>query len=104
MDAIGGAADLAVVLGGDGSMLAAARTLASTGVPLVGVNQGRLGFMTDIAVGSMLEQMGRMLRKATTASSRAPCSRRSGARRPASRSTALALNDVVRQQGGAPAA
>jgi NAD+ kinase len=60
MDAIGGAADLAVVLGGDGSMLAAARTLAPTGVPLVGVNQGRLGFMTDIAVGSMLEQMGRI--------------------------------------------
>src|SRR5471030_829508 len=47
--AIGAQADLAVVLGGDGSMLSAARHLAAYGVPLVGVNQGRLGFMTDIA-------------------------------------------------------
>jgi NAD+ kinase len=56
----GGAVALVVVLGGDGSMLAAARALAPSGVPLVGVNQGRLGFMTDIALGSMLEQMGRI--------------------------------------------
>jgi len=54
-------ADLVVVLGGDGSMLTAARSLAPTGVPLVGVNQGRLGFLTDIALGKMVEQMGKVL-------------------------------------------
>ena len=54
---IGERADLAVVLGGDGSMLSAARELAPYGVPLVGVNQGRLGFMTDIALGNMREAM-----------------------------------------------
>src|SRR5437773_1000047 len=48
-DEIGARADLVVVQGGDGSMLNAARTLAAHHVPLVGVNQGRLGFMTDIA-------------------------------------------------------
>src|SRR5438128_1593741 len=48
---IGTQADLAVVQGGDGSMLNAARYLALHSVPLVGVNQGRLGFMTDIASG-----------------------------------------------------
>jgi len=58
---IGARADLAVVLGGDGSMLSAARHLAAYRVPLVGINQGRLGFMTDIALGKMLESMGQLL-------------------------------------------
>ena len=54
-------ADLAVVLGGDGSMLSAARNLAAHGVPLVGVNQGRLGFMTDIAFSKMRETIELLL-------------------------------------------
>jgi NAD+ kinase len=58
---IGARADLAVVQGGDGSMLNAARHLAVHGVPLVGVNQGRLGFMTDIASANMLEAMAEIL-------------------------------------------
>ena len=52
--AIGERADLAIVLGGDGTMLNAARQLARFDVPLVGVNQGRLGFLTDIARCDML--------------------------------------------------
>jgi NAD+ kinase len=59
--AIGDQADLAVVLGGDGTMLNTARRLAEFEVPLVGVNQGRLGFMTDIARESMLESMAAIL-------------------------------------------
>ena len=59
--AIGARADLAVVLGGDGSMLSAARHLAAHGVPLVGVNQGRLGFMTDIAFSRMRETIELLL-------------------------------------------
>jgi NAD+ kinase len=58
---IASGSDLAVVLGGDGSMLNAARNLAQSKVPLVGINQGRLGFMTDISAGSMMEVMGRIL-------------------------------------------
>lgn len=58
---IGARADLAIVLGGDGSMLAAARRLAESDVPLVGVNQGRLGFMTDLARGDMLAGVGQLL-------------------------------------------
>jgi len=58
---IGSSADLAVVLGGDGSMLSAARHLAAFRVPLVGINQGRLGFMTDIALGKMQESMDQLL-------------------------------------------
>ncbi len=52
---IGEQADLAIILGGDGSMLTAARHLAASDVPLVGVNQGRLGFMTDLARDDMLD-------------------------------------------------
>ena len=50
---IGGFADLAIVLGGDGTMLSAARNLARFRVPLTGINQGRVGFMTDIALKDM---------------------------------------------------
>jgi NAD+ kinase len=46
--AIGKAADLAVVVGGDGTLLAAARNLVQHKVPVVGINLGRVGFMTDI--------------------------------------------------------
>jgi NAD+ kinase len=48
-----GAADLAIVVGGDGTMLAAARELVRSRVPLVGINQGRVGFMTDIGRDDM---------------------------------------------------
>jgi NAD+ kinase len=58
---IGGRADLAVVLGGDGSMLTAARRLAEFDVPLVGINQGRLGFMTDLARDDMLDGVADLL-------------------------------------------
>ena len=50
MDAahIGAQCDLALVVGGDGTMLGISRKLARFGVPLIGINQGRLGFVTDI--------------------------------------------------------
>jgi NAD+ kinase len=54
-------ADLAVVIGGDGSMLAAARDLVRHRVPLVGINLGRVGFMTDIGHANMLEGIGAIL-------------------------------------------
>ncbi len=58
---IGASADLAVVVGGDGTMLAAARNLVRYRVPVVGINQGRLGFMTDIALHDMRRSMGAIL-------------------------------------------
>jgi|SRR4051794_39240620 NAD+ kinase len=61
MEDIGARVDLAVVLGGDGTMLNIARKLAPFGVPLVGVNQGRLGFLTDLSLDSMVEILGSML-------------------------------------------
>jgi NAD+ kinase len=67
---IGAHADLAIVLGGDGTMLNAARRLARYRVPLVGVNQGRLGFMTDIARSEMLTAMDDLLDGRFTAENR----------------------------------
>lgn len=54
-------ADLAIVVGGDGTMLAAARELVPAGVPLVGINQGRVGFMTDIGHDDMRAGIGAIL-------------------------------------------
>lgn len=58
---IGAEADLAVIVGGDGSMLHSARRLIEHGVPLVGVNLGRLGFLTDISRADACERLGEML-------------------------------------------
>lgn len=60
-ESIGADADVAIVLGGDGTLLFAARKLAEYDVPLVGVNQGRLGFMTDIARDNMLAAVTQLL-------------------------------------------
>jgi NAD+ kinase len=60
-ETIGARAELAVIIGGDGTMLNAARSLARFQVPLVGINQGRLGFMTDIALGAMKDSIADLL-------------------------------------------
>ena len=53
--------DLALVVGGDGTMLSAARTLAAHGIPAVGVNLGRLGFLADIALGDLESSLDAIL-------------------------------------------
>jgi NAD+ kinase len=55
------AVDLAIVLGGDGTMLNIARTLSLNQVPMVGVYQGRLGFLTDLTLDNMQETIAAML-------------------------------------------
>ena len=61
LEELGDRADLAIVIGGDGTMLNIARTLAPYEVALVGVNQGRLGFLTDISIDTMVETIGTIL-------------------------------------------
>jgi NAD+ kinase len=58
---LGQQCDLAVVVGGDGTMLGIARELAQHNLPLVGVNQGRLGFITDITFGQFREALAPMI-------------------------------------------
>ena len=57
---IGANVDAAIVVGGDGTMLGIARQLAPFDVPLIGINQGRLGFMTDIALDRMMPLLAEM--------------------------------------------
>ncbi|MBA4326867.1 MAG: NAD kinase [Polaromonas sp.] len=59
---IGAHCDLALVVGGDGTMLGIGRQLAQFGVPMVGINQGRLGFITDIAFEDFQTALEPMLR------------------------------------------
>jgi NAD+ kinase len=59
---IGAHCDLALVVGGDGTMLGIGRQLAQYQVPLIGINQGRLGFMTDIPFEDYQKTLGPMLR------------------------------------------
>lgn len=61
LEQIAGRVDLAVVIGGDGTMLNIARMLAPHGVPIVGVNQGRLGFLTDLTLENMQQTLDSML-------------------------------------------
>jgi len=58
---MGAQCDLAVVVGGDGTMLGIARELARHNIPLVGINQGRLGFITDVPVGQFREALAPMI-------------------------------------------
>ncbi|NOX28380.1 MAG: NAD(+) kinase [Gammaproteobacteria bacterium] len=53
--------DLAVVIGGDGTLLAAARALGDTNTPLLGVHMGRLGFLADVTPEAMIEQLDEIL-------------------------------------------
>jgi NAD+ kinase len=61
LEDLGRDAELAIVMGGDGTMLNIARTLAPFDVALVGVNQGRLGFLTDISLDTMYETISAIL-------------------------------------------
>ena len=53
--------DLAVVIGGDGTLLNAGRFLAPAGVPILGVNAGRLGFMVDVAPEDLRKTLDHVL-------------------------------------------
>ncbi len=53
--------DLVIVIGGDGTLLSAARKIVNHDIPIIGVNQGKLGFMTDIAAHDMLSTLDDIL-------------------------------------------
>ena len=59
-------ADLAIVVGGDGTLLNAARSLAESGIAVLGVNLGRLGFLVDVSPEDMPEQLDKILSGAFT--------------------------------------
>lgn len=61
LEHIGSRVDLVIVMGGDGTMLSVARSLLDADVPLVGINRGRFGFLTDLRAEEMLTQIDGIL-------------------------------------------
>jgi NAD+ kinase len=95
--AIGERADLVIAVGGDGTLLYAARLVAQHGVPLLGVNRGRLGFLTDVMPQDMLPAVDAALRGALLPDERPMLAAQlTGA--DGATEQALALNDVVMQK------
>jgi NAD+ kinase len=92
--AIAGASDLVVVLGGDGTLLSVAHIAAQAGVPVMGVNLGRLGFLTEIPVTEATLTLDRFLDgDASLISPRWLLEARTG------NAVAYCLNDVVVTKG-----
>lgn len=87
-------ADLAISLGGDGTLLHVARTMAPHGVPVLGINLGRLGFLADIPSQQMNDSLEQILRGECREDSRFLLRVEVG-REPDVRVSATALNDVV---------
>jgi NAD+ kinase len=87
-------ADLIVSIGGDGTLLYAARLVAGHSVPLLGINRGRLGFLTDVSPASMLEDVDSVLAGRYTVDKRSLLAARLEFA-DGKRASALALNDVV---------
>jgi len=94
------AIDLIVAVGGDGTLLSAAHRVAGRAIPLLGVNLGRLGFLTDISPGQMLDAIDAILSGNYLSEERLLLA--ASIQREAKESAdppVLALNDVVLQKG-----
>lgn len=88
--------DLLIVVGGDGTLLTSARTAAQFGVPLLGVNQGRLGFLTDIKPKVLEVTLSRILEGEYLVDERFLLEAQVG-----NSFTGTALNDIVLNSGTA---
>jgi NAD+ kinase len=87
-------AQLAIVIGGDGSLLYAARLVAGSNIPLLGINRGRLGFLTDVMPQDMFQSVDAVLEGRYESDHRPLLEARLVAADGTGR-TQLALNDVV---------
>jgi NAD+ kinase len=87
-------AELIIAIGGDGTLLYAARLVAGHSVPLLGINRGRLGFLTDVSPASMLEDVDSVLAGRYTVDKRSLLAARLE-HGDGTVAKALALNDVV---------
>jgi NAD+ kinase len=101
LDTLAQRSDLLFVVGGDGTLLAAARAAAARGLPIAGLNAGRLGFLTNVAPEALEAGLGALLEGRGIAEQRtlvtAELQRSDGSRVAAG----LALNDAVVQKRAA---
>jgi NAD+ kinase len=96
-DVIGSECGLVIAVGGDGTLISVARQVAQRNVPIVGVNQGRLGFLTDLSLANVSESLPRILRGEYREERRVllETTQSTGG------AALLAMNDVVVNRGGA---
>ena len=96
--------DLVITIGGDGTILRVNRAIAPLGIPLVGVNMGRLGFMTELTVPGVMEELPKYLKGGMRVSEHSMLqavaySIDANDGRPVERGPYHALNDVVLTRG-----
>ena len=91
--------DLVIVIGGDGTLLSAARGLVNYDIPVIGINQGRLGFMTDIAIDDMLNAIDEVVIHGHYTIEQRSLINAQVIRNNISVMQAVALNDVVISRG-----
>ncbi len=87
--------DLAIVVGGDGTFINAARALAGRTAPIVGVNLGRRGFLTDVSVNEIEDSINRILRGEYSIENRTLIQTSVSSESAETRTVTHALNDVV---------
>ncbi|MGV3346905.1 NAD(+) kinase [Enterobacteriaceae bacterium LUAb1] len=97
---IGQRADLAIVIGGDGNMLGAARVLARHDIKVIGINRGNLGFLTDLDPDNALQQLANVLEGQYRTESRFLLEVQVGRQNtPPHTGTGTAINEVVLHPG-----
>lgn len=91
-------ADLVVAIGGDGTLLYAAGLVAERGTPLLGINRGRLGFLTDVLPADMLSSVDAVLAGEVEVDERQLLAAELRGKPDRAATRGLALNDVVIQK------
>ncbi len=99
INTIGKSCDIAIVIGGDGTLLSASRALVDYGIPLVGINRGRLGFLVDVPPGGNFNELTEILQGNGIEESRFLLEA-TVLREGESVAQSLALNDVVVRVNG----
>lgn len=101
VDELGAQADVGIAVGGDGTMLGLARQMAPHATPLIGINQGRLGFVTDISLDHYRQALPPMLLQGQYERDERPLMHGRVVRGGQCVFETLAMNDVVVHRGAA---
>ena len=100
-DELANKSDLVVVVGGDGSMLHIAKTIAEAQIPVIGINRGKLGFLTDIPPSKIEDSLEEVLNGNFSVDRRFMLTASKCKHEHSERSLGMALNDIVLHPGNA---
>jgi NAD+ kinase len=100
-DELANKSDLVVVVGGDGSMLHVAKTIAEAQIPVIGINRGKLGFLTDIPPSKIEDSLEEVLNGNFSVDRRFMLTASKCEHEHSERSLGMALNDIVLHPGNA---